>query len=113
MLRHTISVTSQDQGEVVGSKMWDQYPESIELREKSLTDEVNKPPHYNTGEIECIEYLKDNLPEEAFLGYLEGNTKKYLHRWRYKGKASQDLEKAKWYLSYLHLEIEKKYGHVI
>ena len=99
MLRHTISVTSQDQEEVVGSKMWDQYPESVDV--------VNKPPHYNTGEIECIEYLKDNLPEQAFLGYLEGNTKKYLHRWRYKGKASQDLEKAKWYLSYLQLEVAK------
>lgn len=107
MLRHTISVTSQDQEEVVGSKMWDQYPDSTELRGDSVVDVVNKPPHYNTGEIECIEYLKDNLPEQAFIGYLEGNTKKYLHRWRYKGKASQDLEKAKWYLSYLQLEVAK------
>ena len=74
MLKRTISVTSQDQGEAVGSKMWDQYPDSAELRGDSVADVVNKPPHYNTGEIECIEYLKDNLPEQAFLGYLEGNT---------------------------------------
>ena len=50
MLRHTISVTSQDQGEVVGSKMWDEYPDSTELRGDSVVDVVNKPPHYNTGD---------------------------------------------------------------
>jgi hypothetical protein len=63
-------------------------------------DKVNNPSHYNSGGIECIEYLKDNLPHEAFVGYLEGNVKKYMHRWRYKNGV-EDLRKAGWYLSYL------------
>ena len=69
-------------------------------------DVVDKPPHYNFGTIECIEYLKDNMAPEAFRGYLEGNTKKYMHRFRYKGKDLEDLKKAQWYLDYLIKEME-------
>jgi hypothetical protein len=61
---------------------------------------VDKPYHYNTGEIEAIDYIKDNMPREAFIGYLEGSVKKYAHRWRYKGGV-EDLEKATWYLNKL------------
>ncbi len=42
------------------------------------------------------------------MGYLEGNTKKYLHRWRYKGKGAQDLSKALWYLTRLQTEVANK-----
>jgi len=66
-----------------------------------MTDVVNKPDHYNNGHIECIEYLKDSMSVDAYLGYLEGNCKKYMHRWRYKGKPLEDLKKAKWYLDRL------------
>ena len=69
-----------------------------------MSDMVNHPPHYNQGGIECIAYLKDNLGE-GFTYYLEGNVKKYLHRWRYKttdGSPSvEDLKKAQWYLNAL------------
>lgn len=61
---------------------------------------VNNPPHYNTGNIECIDYLEDNL-KEGFEYYLEGNVKKYLHRFRHKGSEIQDLHKASWYLNRL------------
>jgi Protein of unknwon function (DUF3310). len=67
---------------------------------------VNQPSHYTSGGIECIDYLKDNLPTEVFHGYLEGNVKKYLHRWRYKQKPVQDLKKAQWYLNKLISELE-------
>jgi len=70
-------------------------------------DAVDKPPHYNFGNIECIDYLKDNMTPEAFRGYLEGNTKKYMHRFRYKGKQLEDLKKAQWYLNYLIKEVEE------
>ncbi len=66
-----------------------------------MNDEVNNPKHYGNGSIECIDYLRDNMSSEAFLGYLEGNIKKYLHRHKYKGKLVQDLEKAQWYLAEL------------
>lgn len=72
----------------------------------STTDNVNNPDHYNTGTIECIEYLKDNMSREGYLGYLEGNCKKYLHRWRYKAKPVEDLKKARWYLDRLIKELE-------
>lgn len=70
------------------------------------TDAVNNPDHYNNGNIECIDYLKDNLPWEAYTGYLEGNCKKYMHRWRYKKKPLEDLKKARWYLERLISELE-------
>ena len=69
-------------------------------------DSVESPSHYNSGAIECIDYLKDNMPFEVYLGYLEGNTKKYLHRWRYKKKPLEDLKKARWYLDRLIKELD-------
>jgi hypothetical protein len=77
------------------------------MREETTTmpDMVNKPPHYNAGGIECIKYLEDNLGQEGFAFYCEGNVKKYLHRWRYKGQSPEakveDLRKAAWYLGKL------------
>jgi hypothetical protein len=70
-------------------------------------DMVNSPSHYASGGIECIVYLKDNLPHDAYIGYLEGNTKKYLHRWRYKTNPLEDLKKARWYLDRMITEIEE------
>lgn len=68
-------------------------------------DKVDKPAHYTSGGIESIDYMKDNMPLEAFHGFLEGNTKKYLHRWRIKGTPVQDLKKARWYLDRLITEL--------
>jgi hypothetical protein len=67
---------------------------------------VESPSHYNNGKVECIDYLKDNMPFDNYLGYLEGNTKKYLHRWRYKKKPLEDLKKAQWYLNRLIQELD-------
>ena len=69
-------------------------------------DVVNKPPHYNVGSIECIDYLEDTLGD-GFTFYLEGNIKKYLHRWRYKSAPTEDLKKARWYLDRLIQSMEK------
>lgn len=69
-------------------------------------DMVDNPAHYNNGGIECIDYLKDNMSWEGYTGYLEGNCKKYLHRWRYKAKPLEDLKKARWYLDRLIGELE-------
>lgn len=92
-----ISVTYQTPAEYAEyDEVW-----THDLEEEMFSDEVNNPAHYNTGSIECIEYLEDNLSAERFKGYLEGNAKKYLHRFRYKGKAAQDLRKAQWYLDKL------------
>ena len=68
--------------------------------------DVINPTHYTNGGIESIDYMKDNMSPEAYRGFLEGSVKKYLHRWRYKGKPTEDLKKAQWYLTKLVHEVE-------
>lgn len=67
---------------------------------KDIQDPVNSPAHYGQGSIEAIEYIKDFLTEEEYIGYLRGNIAKYMHRWRYKNGV-EDLKKAQWYLNKL------------
>jgi len=68
-------------------------------------DYVNSPPHYNSGAVECIEAIKASMSTEEYKGYLKGNTLKYLWRYNYKGKPVEDIEKARWYLEKLYLEV--------
>ncbi len=68
------------------------------------SDKKINPPHYKEGDIEFIDYLKSNMSQEKFDGYLEGNIKKYMHRWS-KKNGIEDLKKAKWYLSRLINEV--------
>jgi len=68
---------------------------------EDIIDDVNKPRHYNTGSIECIEAIEESMSSVAFKGYLKGNCLKYLWRYDYKGKQVEDLQKAGWYLQKL------------
>tara|TARA_R100001163_G_scaffold43782_1_gene33026 strand:- start:2179 stop:2406 length:228 start_codon:yes stop_codon:yes gene_type:complete len=71
-----------------------------------MTDMVNSPPHYNSGDIECIDAIKESMSSEAFKGYLKGNIQKYI--WRYENKKGvEDLKKAQWYLNKLIKTLEK------
>lgn len=72
----------------------------------TMTDNVNNPPHYASGDIECIDAIKASMTKEAFLGYLNGNIQKYV--WRYEKKINpvEDLKKARWYMSRLVEEME-------
>ena len=63
-------------------------------------DEVNHPPHYTDGEIECIEAIEASLTPEEFRGYCKGNLMKYGWRERLKG-GTKSLKKAQWYLDRL------------
>jgi len=70
-------------------------------------NEVDRPRHYNInwkGEqaIETFDYIKSWR-----MGYAEGNIIKYVSRHKYKGKALQDLKKARWYLDRLIEELEQ------
>lgn len=60
-------------------------------------DMVNSPPHYANQGVECIDYIKQQLTEDQYMGYLLGNVTKYLHRHNYKN-GLEDLRKAQWYL---------------
>jgi len=68
----------------------------IYYNEEEMKDLVNNPPHYNKGDIECIDAIEAMLTHEEFVGYLRGNSLKYRWRFRYKN-GIQDLEKAEWY----------------
>ena len=70
---------------------------------------VEQPDHYTYGTIECLRYLEDSLGD-GYSFFLEGNIKKYLHRWRHKHKTAdlqiQDLKKAEFYLKELIEQLE-------
>lgn len=71
-----------------------------ENQEKEI-DMVNHPPHYTSGGIETIDYIRAKLNDEAYKGYLQGNALKYLSRTGKKFDAVEDLKKAVWYLNKL------------
>ena len=62
---------------------------------------VNKPPHYNNGDIETIDAIQSALGD-GFEFYLQGNILKYVWRYRHKNNV-EDLKKAQWYLNKLIL----------
>lgn len=64
-------------------------------------DPVNRPEHYTQGGIETIDAIEASMSPYEFQGYLKGNILKYLWRYRHKGKAEQDLRKARWYMDRL------------
>lgn len=58
-----------------------------------MSDPVNNPSHYQAGGLESIDVI------EAFeLNFRLGNVVKYVLRADRKGKALEDLKKARWYL---------------
>lgn len=63
------------------------------------SDTVHKPIHYTTGNIEVIDYIKDKLTQQQFIGYCLGNVIKYVSRYQHKG-GKEDLEKALVYLTW-------------
>jgi len=70
------------------------------MAEGPKPDMVNRPPHYNTTEIECIDAIRA-ATGDGFQFHLQGTVMKYLWRYRYKGKPLEDLKKARWYLDRL------------
>ena len=80
--------------------------EKMELANDEWADDPGeRPVHYNTGSVECIEAIKASMSDTEFKGYLKGNAMKYLWRYAYKGKPVEDLKKAQWYLARLTEEV--------
>lgn len=73
-------------------------------KNKPEHDAVNRPAHYTSGGIECIDCIKAALGEN-FIGFLIGNVFKYCYRYRNKN-GLEDLKKAAWYLNRAIKEIE-------
>ena len=64
-------------------------------------DNVNHPSHYNYGDIEVIDYIKqvaNGYTDHPYEAYCIGNVLKYISRAPFKN-GREDLEKAQWYLN--------------
>ena len=75
-----------------------------------MVDVVNKPPHYNTSNIECIDAMAamvEDADVTAHEAYCWQNSCKYLWRWNYKN-GIEDLQKAKWYIERLIEEVDSR-----
>ena len=79
----------------------------LEALGNRLSSTVEAPAHYNAGGVECIDYIRQQLGEEGFIAYCEGNVIKYQHRYKYKG-GLQDLKKARKYQEWMMEALEAK-----
>ena len=63
-------------------------------------DLVNSPPHYNQGDIECIDAIESALGAEGFAAYCRGSAIKYLWRAELKHPDNKDdWAKANWFIN--------------
>lgn len=68
-------------------------------------DPVNRPAHYTSGGIECIDAMQAAFGDEAVKDFCLCNAFKYL--WRHRSKNGvEDLKKCRWYLNRLIGEVE-------
>lgn len=86
-------------------------PQDWDAATQAIHDAVHKPAHYNAGDIETIDYIKDvliaNYGIEGYLGYLHGSALKYSGtRLTKKGKPVQDSRKCIWYMNKLAEALE-------
>lgn len=87
----------------------DDIPDIREVVEKCgegvKPDPVNRPAHYTSGGIECIDAMQAAFGDEAVKDFCLCNAFKYL--WRHRNKNGvEDLKKARWYLNRLIREME-------
>jgi hypothetical protein len=68
--------------------------------DKLKSHDVDHPDHYTQNDIECIEYIEQQLGDE-FQSYLEVCIIKYIHRYKHKENPKKDLQKARWYINKL------------
>jgi len=83
------------------------YEETIEFMERikseaenlfSGFDAVERPQHYASTSIECIDAMRETQGDEAVKAYCVCNAFKYL--WRHNRKnGDEDIKKASWYLN--------------
>jgi hypothetical protein len=70
-------------------------------------DDVNRPKHYASSPIECIDAIGSMLGVEGQIAFLRGQVIKYTWRMMAKNAPIQDAEKAQWYMNRLVAEIKK------
>lgn len=71
-----------------------------------MTDNVNHPSHYETGNFECIDVMIETQGICAVQSFCICNAFKYLYRHRNKNHL-EDIKKARWYIDKF-IELEEK-----
>ncbi len=66
--------------------------------EPPIYHSVERPEHYSSGQIECIDAMKAAFGEESVKTYARVNAFKYIWRAHEKGNEEEDINKAIWYL---------------
>lgn len=65
-----------------------------------MSDPVNHPAHYETGNFECFDVMLEVFGVEKVKAFCQCNAFKYLYRMDRKN-GTEDAEKAVWYLNKL------------
>lgn len=80
------------------------------LYEPTHGDPVNHPDHYTSRTMEAIDIIEMIIDGEQNpkVAYNMSNVLKYLLRFRKKGKSTEDLKKAKWYLDRMIQKVEEE-----
>lgn len=76
-------------------KVLEEHQKEFKKSKNDVTDNINHPSYYNSGNIEVIDYIQDKK-----LGFCLGNAIKYISRAGLKNKDTkvEDLKKAVWYI---------------
>lgn len=86
----------QEANQIVGSE---------EFNLLNTVDNVNKPTHYHSGNIDVIKFSEENFSKEEQKGFHRINAIKYITRYDRKNGV-EDLNKAKFYIDKL-IEMEE------
>lgn len=70
-------------------------PETVSIHD--INNTISHPSHYTQGNIETIDFIRDQFNDDEFRAYCLGNTLKYISRYKYKNGV-EDLQKAQQYL---------------
>lgn len=108
-------ILAEDCVEVVEVERKANAGDTIRIKKKNCADDeydvVNHPNHYTSGKFEVIEIIEQVTKgyKDPYVGYLVGNTQKYIARAPYKHETPlEDLRKAVKYLEFAIEHLEKQ-----
>lgn len=80
---------------------WDIDDEMVETpkEDEGFADTAE---HYQHGDKQPIEVMQETMTKDQFQGFLEGNVRKYLDRYKHKGVPVRDTGKLAQYALWLH-----------
>lgn len=103
------NINQEEVAHLLGFEVIEDTPDAAEVNEKHgedvKPDPVNRPAHYTSGGIECIDAMQAAFGDEAVKDFCLCNAFKYIWRHRQKNGV-EDLKKARWYLNRLIMEME-------